>query len=161
MAADQTYGPLVYKKDGGNTLVFAAGAQIINDTGASNEWNIRVRFTVAQVNAGATILPAVAGLKYRLIDCSAIAIGGSAGSVTTVDILGTQATAGVKLVSFAQANLTQSTVLYPGITGATVLSDGASFAPNDANTAITIGKTGSNVDTATSIDVSLSFALDA
>lgn len=123
--------------------------------------NTRQRFTIAQVNAGATILAAVAGYKYRLIACKAISVGGAAAAVTTVDILGTQAASGVKLVAYAQASLTQSTVLTDGGSGATVLADGASYAQNDANTAITIGKTGSSVTTATHIDVILSYALEA
>lgn len=122
--------------------------------------NTRQRFTIAQVNAGATILAAVAGRKYRLIDVEAISVGGAAGSVTTVDVLGTQSASGVKLAAFAQASLTRSTVLRPGVSGTAVLADGASFVQNDVNTAITIGKTGSAVDTATHIDVNLTYALE-
>ena len=40
--------------------------------------NIRSRFTIAQVNAGATILAAIPGHKYRMVRCSAIAGGGDA-----------------------------------------------------------------------------------
>ncbi|MGE0363364.1 MAG: hypothetical protein AB7R67_21810 [Vicinamibacterales bacterium] len=128
--------------------------------GAGIARNIRSRFTIAQVNAGATILPAVAGRKYRLIDVLGIAVGGAAGAVTTVDVLGTQGASGVKLAAFAQASLTQSTVLRPGVAGTAVLADGASFVQNDVNTALTIGKTGSSVTTATHIDVILTYALE-
>lgn len=120
---------------------------------------IRTRFTAAEVNAGATLLAALAGFKYRMVDCTAIAIGGNAATVTTVDILGTQSTA-VKLVAYAQAQLTRSTVLRPGITGATVLADGASFVQNDANTPITVGITGSNLATATHIDVVFTYVVE-
>lgn len=121
---------------------------------------IRSRFTIAQVNAGATILAALPGYKYRMVDALAISVGGAAATVTTVDILGTQTTA-AKLVAFAQASLTENTVLRAGGTGADVLAAGASFIANDANTAITIGKTGSNVATATHIDVVLSYVIEA
>ena len=121
----------------------------------------RIRSTIAEINAGKTLLPALPGLKYRLIEAIAIAYGGAATAVTTVDVLGTQATAGVKLVAFAQANLTQSTVLRSGGTGAAVLADGASHAANDVNTAITVGKTGSNVATATGIDIILTYAIES
>jgi hypothetical protein len=47
-----------------------------------------------------------------------------------------------------------------GGAGAAVLADGASYAANDTNTAITIGKTGSNVTTATNIDVNLSYTIE-
>lgn len=122
--------------------------------------NVRKRFTISQINAGAGLLPAVAGYKYRLLNAKAIAYGGSVGATTTVDILATQGAASVKLVAFAQTSLTQSTVLSPGGTGATVLADGASFVPNDAGTALTIGKTGSALTTATGIDVILDYILE-
>lgn len=123
--------------------------------------SIRTRFTIAQVNAGATILAAVAGYKYRLIDCLAIAVGGAVGVLSTVDILATQAAGGVKLAAYAQASLTQSTVLRPGVAGTAVLADGASFVQNDANTAIAIGKTGGTGTVATHVDVILTYALEA
>lgn len=112
----------------------------------------RVRFTIAQVNAGATLVPAITGKRIRMVSCKAIAIGGAVGAVTTVDVLGTQSTA-TKLVAFAQASLTQSAVLTDGGTGAAVLADGLSYISNDVSTGITVGKTGSNATTATHIDV--------
>jgi hypothetical protein len=120
--------------------------------------NVRRRFTIAEVNAGATLVPAVAGRTIRMVACKAIAVGGAAGAVTTVDVLGTLTTAR-KLVAYAQANLTQSAVLADGGTGAAVLADGASYTANDAGTAITVGKTGSNVTTATHIDVIFDYVL--
>jgi hypothetical protein len=120
--------------------------------------NVRQRFTIAQVNAGATLVPAVAGKAIRMVDCRAIAVGGAAGAVTTVDVLGTSTTAR-KLVAYAQANLTQSAVVGAGHAGGAVLADGASFTANDAGTAVTIGKTGSNVTTATHIDVIFDYVL--
>ena len=44
-------------------------------------------------------------------------------------------------------------MLTAGGTGAAVLADGASYTANDVSTGITVGKTGSNVTTATHIDV--------
>jgi len=119
----------------------------------------RQRFTIAQVNAGATILPAVAGYKYRLIDAKIVSIGGAASGLTTLDIIGTVSTAR-KLVAAAQAGLTQSTVVRDGDATGAVLADGASYTQNDANTAITIGKTGGSLATATHVDVELTYALE-
>jgi len=113
----------------------------------------RQRFTIAEVNAGATILPATPGIGYRMVGAILIAVGGAVGTATSVDILGTASSASRKLVEGAQANLTQSAVVRDGGTGGAVLADGASYTQNDANTAITIGKTGDAVDTATHIDV--------
>lgn len=119
----------------------------------------RKRFTIAEVNAGATLVAAVAGKSIRMVNCKAIAVGGAAGAVTTVDVLATLST-GRKLVAFAQANLTQSTVLTAGGTGAAVLADGASYTANDASTAVTVGKTGSSATTATHIDVIFDYVVE-
>lgn len=121
---------------------------------------VRKRFTIAQVNAGATLLPAIAGAKYRMLAASGISIGGAAGAVTTVDILATLAAGSRKLVAFAQASLTQSSVLKDGGAGAAVLADGASYTANDAGTAVTVGKTGADVTVATHIDVALTYSIE-
>ena len=125
-------------------------------------YSVRTRFTIAQVNAvgGATLLPAIAGYKYRMVSATAIAVGGAAAAVTTVDILATLSSSRT-LVAFAQASLTQSTVLTAGESGGTVLADGASYTANDANTAVTVGKTGSDITTATHIDILFDYVLEA
>jgi len=139
-----------------------ATLQTLNVTGsvvaAGVVLNVRRRFSIAEVNAGATLVPAVVGKAIRMAACKAVAVGGAAGAVTTVDVIGTSTTAR-KLVAFAQANLTQSTVLADGGTGAAVLADGASYTANDEGAAVTIGKTGSSVTTATHIDVVFDYVL--
>lgn len=134
----------------------------LNSSGETKDQNsevkhVRRRFTTAEVNAGVTLLPAKAGVKYRMCDAIMIAIGGNAATATSVDILGTQSAASVKLVAGAVAGLTQSAVARAGATNISVLADGASFVDNDVNTAITVGKTGSNLATATHVDVLLSY----
>ena len=141
-----------------NKLGTIAGQHNINKTGDVHVQ--RFRKTIAQINAGATLLAAIAGFKYRLVDAYAIAIGGAVGSVTTVDLLGTQSSSSVKLVAFAQASLTEDTLLRAGASGAAILAGGVSFVACDVNTAITVGKTGSDVDTATDVDFVLTYALD-
>lgn len=126
---------------------------------AGRTLTIRKRFTVAQVNAGATLLPALPGIRYRMVDAFAIAVGGAVTSVTTVDILGTLSSSR-KLVAFAQANLTQSAVVRAGGAGGAVLADGASFTPNDAGTAITVGITGASITVATHVDFTLVYSLE-
>lgn len=164
---DQTYGPKIYKKANGDTMVVASGGEIQVESGglvtdAVNPivHNLRTRLTIAQVNAGVTLLAAIAGKSYRLTGCDAIAYGGAVGAVTTVDVKGVQATSTVKLVAFAQASLTQSAVLKMGGSGAAVLADGASHTACDVNTAITLAITGSNVTTATGIDIILSYTIE-
>jgi len=158
-----SYNTLVYTEQGGGRQVIASGGMFDAQFGSivtGLVLNLRTRATAAEVNAGLTLLPALAGYKYRLIDTTMIAIGGNAATVTTVDILGTQ-TSEVKLVAFAQAQLTRSTVLRPGITGAAVLADGASFVANDANTAVRVLKTGSDMATATHVDIILTYVIEA
>jgi hypothetical protein len=170
---DTTYVPKIYKEPGGDTMVAADGGIVKVESGAAINVesggliqddllvkNIRVRATVAQVNAGLTLLAAVTGYSYRLVDCAMIAIGGAVSAVTTIDILGTQTTS-KKLVAFGQVELTQSTVLKPGIAGATVLADGASFVACDAGTAISVLKTGTDAATATHVDIILSYVIEA
>jgi len=142
-------------------LVGPAGLVTGPTNGPSNVVNLRMRATIAQINAGLTLVAAIPGFKLRVVNARAVAVGGNAGTVTTVDILGTQAAASVKLVAFAQASLTESTVLTAGGSGAAVLADGASFAQCDTNTAITLGKTGSAIDTATAVDISLDYVAEA
>lgn len=120
---------------------------------------LRKRLTIAQINAGATLLPAIPGAKYRLIDAYAIAVGGAVTSATTVDVSGTSTTAR-KLVAFGQAALTQSALVRAGAAGGVILADGASFTANDVNTAITAGVTGSAITVATHVDFQLTYAIE-
>lgn len=122
---------------------------------------VRRRATIAEVNTGFTLIPALAGQKLRLVDASAIAVGGAVAAVTTVDLIGTQATSAVKLVAWTQASLTQNTQVRSGATGGTILAGGVSYAVNDTATAITVGKTGSDITTATHVDFLVSYTIEA
>lgn len=123
--------------------------------------DVRTRLTQAQIAAGTAVLPALVGYKYRLVDFAAIAIGGNAAGATAVVITGTQSATVVNLVTVPVANLTQSTVVVPATSGVTVLADGASFALNDANTAISVSQTGSPLLGCTSVDVCVSYTLES
>ena len=156
-----SYNTLNYDAQGGALSVIGGELRIVSGGYVSGGaiLNKRQRFTIAEINAGATLLPAISGKSYRMIGCKAISVGGAAGAVTTVDVLGTVSTSR-KLVAYAQANLTQSTVLVDGGTGGAVLADGASYTANDAGTAILVGKTGSSVTTATHIDVIFDYVVE-
>lgn len=131
------------------------------DSNVGVELCIRRRFTIAEVNAGADILPALdTSFKYRMIDAMMVAVGGAAGAATTVDITATLAAASRKLLAVAIAALTQSAVVRAGAANATVLADGASFTANDANTAVRIGVTGAPLTTVTHIDVVLCYVIE-
>jgi hypothetical protein len=127
----------------------------------------RTRVTIAQINAGLTLLPAVPGVKWRINDLKMIAVGGAVTAATDVRLLGTRAASSVALGIAAVAGLTQSTVLRLGSPFATAgtasivaLADGATFTQLDNNTAVTIGKTGGTAATATHVDVILEYVAD-
>jgi len=119
-------------------------------------FNLYHRVTTAEVNAGHTLLVPPPGMKVRMIDCALIAIGGAATGATTVDILD----GATKLVAAAVAGLTQSALLRAGDTNGAILADGASFVVRAADAPITIGVTGSDLATATHVDVLLTFSLE-
>jgi hypothetical protein len=126
--------------------------------------NKRVRVTLAQINAGFELLPALAGYAYRLIDWSLTAIGGAAATATSVDLIGTQAAAAARPVVTAVSALARSAIIGRGHANSVVLADGASQAPLDANTALTIGTQAAgagNLATCTHIDVNLTYAVES
>lgn len=120
----------------------------------------RTRVTIAQVNAGFALLPALPGVKWRVIDAAMISVGGAVGAATTVDITGTKSGSASKALAVAIAALTQSALVRAGAANATLLADGASFTAYDANTALNIAKTGSTATTATHVDVFLEYVAD-
>ena len=122
--------------------------------------NTRVRKTIAQVNAGCELLPAIPGKKYRVIDIELIAYGGAVAAATSVEVEATQSGSGVDLLSVAVAGLTQSAIVNMIHTNSTVLADGASKVVNDVNTAINASKTGSAITTATGIDFNITYVLE-
>lgn len=130
-----------------------AGSNVVSDSGLI----LRRRVTLAEVNNGLVLLPALSGFHYRIHDMSELAVGGAAGGTTTVDILGTVAAVVVKLLAVAIAALTQSALVRAGAANATILADGGSFVDLDTNTAVSIGKTGAALTTATAIDVFILF----
>lgn len=135
--------------------------EVLVDGNTGGVQHLRVRTTTANVNAGATLLPAIPGRSYRLVDATMISIGGNAAGATAIRITGTQSASSVQLVSNTVASLTQSTRVLAGVTAnSSILADGASFNACDANTAITLTASGT-LTTSTNIDVLLSYVVDA
>ncbi len=124
-------------------------------------YTLRTRVTLAQLNAGLTLLAALgAGFSYRLFDFALIAIGGAATTGTSVNIIGTRSAAPVQLGVVAVAALTQSALVRAGAANAVLLADGASFTALDVNTGITIITVGAAMTVLTNLDVTLTFAID-
>jgi len=169
-----SYNTKVYNEQGGAKRVVADGGTIEVQNGGKIDaqsgsivtglvLNKRVRATTAEVNAGLLILPQLAGYKYRIVDLTMIAIGGAAQTATSVDIVTTQGGSAARPFVVAVAALTQSAIVKPNSANVTVLADGASFVANDANTGVYVSKqaAGSNLATATHIDVILSYMVEA
>jgi hypothetical protein len=129
------------------------------DSLQGSERTLRQRVTLAQLNAGVTLLPAVPGFIYSLLDAKLVAVGGAAAVGTSVNIIGTRAAVPVQLLVVAIAALTQSAVVRAGAANAVVLADGASFTPLDVNTGITVITVGSAMTTLTNLDVVLEYNL--
>jgi len=112
--------------------------------------------TVAEINAGHTLVTVPAALAFRLVGIKAVAYGGACGAVTSVDV---KASA-VILASYAQANLTQSNLLDLKTTGTTLLADGASFTSQPVGVDITVIKNGSDTTTCTGIIFDIDYVLE-
>jgi len=117
---------------------------------------LRTRITLAQANAGVTLLPALPGVKWQLLDWVMIALGGNAATATSLNIAGTSAASAVQLAVTAIAALTRSAVVRAGAANAVVLADGASFAALDVNTAVTCVSVGT-MATATGFDITIDY----
>ena len=129
--------------------------------------SLRTRLTTAQVNAGADLLGALPGVRWRLFDAAMIAIGGAATTNTSVNITGTRSGSAVQLFIAATARLAQSVKLVTGtpfaIAGAeslTSLADGASYTQLDNNTAVRATNVGAAMTVATHIDFLFSYVAD-
>lgn len=141
---------------------------VYQDSQLPIRYTLRTRVTLAQLNAGFTLLAALgAAYSYRLIEASFIAVGGAATTGTSVNVIGTRAAAPVQLCVVAIARLVQSVLLRTGTPFATAgaesittLADGASFSALDVNTPITVITVGSAMTVMTNIDVVLDFAID-
>lgn len=148
--------------------MYPEGSGQVTDPISGNDLKqLRRRCTAAEINAGVTLLPAIPGKKYRIIDITMISVGGAAAGATDVRVLGTRAGSSVALGIAAVAGLTQSTALRLGLPFATAgtaaivpLADGASHTQLDNNTAVTAGKTGGSLTGSTNIDVILTYAVD-
>jgi hypothetical protein len=143
--------------DGSETYCVQAVRGIIKGSAEGTVvYNTFHTITIAEINAGHTVVTVPASRQFRLVDVKAVAYGGACGAVTTVDLLA----GATKLATYAQANLTQSNTMSIGSTGVTVLADGASFAAQTADQDITVGKTGADVTTCTGVKLVLSYALE-
>jgi hypothetical protein len=117
----------------------------------------RTRVTLAQLNAGFTLLPARPGVKWQILDMRMIAVGGAATTADSADIAGTRAGSAVLLFVTLVAALTRSTLVRTMAGNTSILADGASFTPLDVNTPVTVKTTGTAMTVLTNLDVFLHY----
>lgn len=111
--------------------------------------------TTGEVNAGHVIVPAAAGRTLCVVGGWLRALGGAAGTCTSVDIKDTNSSA-VVAIAFAQASLTQDTVLKMGDAGTTLTTVGTALTANEG---LQIETTGTAMDTATSVDYAIEYVV--
>lgn len=121
---------------------------------------LRTRVSPTQLAAGLALLPALPGVRWRLVDAKQIAVGGAATTSTSCNLQGAVAGVATQLLATAVAALTQSAVVRAGATNAVVLADGASFVQQDANTAMTAKTVGGTLTVATFIDYFIEYVAD-
>jgi hypothetical protein len=128
-------------------------------TTAGGMFSVSANLTLAQVNAGTTILPAVIGQTYKVQHVSIQAIGGAAAACTLVEVADTAASP-IVAMSSTVAGLTQNTRVTES--SAATIAVTTAFAP----TALTAGKgiqvlsTCSACTTATSFNVVVFFTIN-
>jgi hypothetical protein len=136
----------------------ARGSRYIGDTlvdfGVAK--TLRAHLTLAEVNAGAPLLPALFGVRWQLLEWTMLARGGNAGGATSLNISGIREGSAVHLAVTAIAALVRSAIVRAGSANAVVLADGESFEPLDVYTAVTCVSVGM-MTTATSFDVTISY----
>lgn len=130
---------------------------LADDAKAMLVHTVRARVDAAGVNAGTKILDVSDAYKVRMVDCTMIAIGGTAGGATGVQVK----CGSTVLINAAVAGLGQSVVARAGATHIAVLANGASFVAQGAGDDVIVIKDGSDLTTATHIDVIFSYVLEA
>ncbi len=139
-----------------NAASVAVGAATVPVTvsGAKPVLGIVRRCTAAEVNAGYILLADAAGRTVTVLDCRMRAIGGAAADVTSVDLV--ENTSGNLISRQVVAQLTENTICGAWTTNSVHTYTGVA---GTAGKGFTIIKNGSNIATATHIDVFVQYTL--
>jgi len=116
--------------------------------------SVQVAVSLAEVNAGKTIIPAVTGKQILVLDFNFV-MDGSFAAVTSVELEDSSAT--VNVCSLAQAQMTDDAVLSKDTTGVTMgvgLAEGITVSE-----ALVLTKTGLDATTATGLTVAITYML--
>lgn len=112
------------------------------------------QLTKAQVNAGVIVVPRAPGRVYYVVDAWMRAIGGACTANTSIDI--TDDTTGTIACLFAQAGLTQNTVLRAGAANTTATNLNAALTQGEG---IKVANVGTAADTLTHLDVCIHYVV--
>jgi len=136
------------------TLASTQSATDISTALDSYGRTVQVSVSLAELNAGKTLIAAVTGSQILVTDVN-IVCDGSFGALTSAEIEDSSAT--VNICSVAQAQMTDDAVLSKGIAGFTAgvgMGEGVTVSES-----VVITKTGSNATTATGLVVTLHYIL--
>jgi hypothetical protein len=152
--------PLTIDKTGAVYLTNGSGTPgaAVGITSAGATFSVSANVTLAQVNAGITILPAVTGQTYKVNHFLLTAVGGTTAGCTSVNISDTTGTP-VNAAAVAIAALTSGTPVDETISGVTLTA----FAPTalTANQGIQVRHVGSACTTSTSFNVVVFFTINS
>lgn len=112
------------------------------------------QLTTAEVNAGKIVVPRAPGRVYTVVDAWMRAIGGAAGSNTSVDI--TDDTTGTVAASFEDAALTQNTVCRAGAANTAATGLNTALAQGEG---LKVANVGTDMDTASALDVCIHYTV--
>jgi len=124
--------------------------------GGTVVYNITFDATLALINANAVVVSVPVNRRFRLIDAMAVAYGGAVTGLTLLELV----CGATVLVSYAQTNLTENTLLKFGDTGVTLLAAGASFSAQTADVDLQVTRTVADAETATGVRFIITYALD-
>ena len=113
--------------------------------------------SLSEINAGHTLLAAVAGRTVTVVDWSMTAVGGAAGTATAVTLSDT-AGSPVLIATVAVAALVEGTVVKPNSANVTDGAAGVGLGLT-AEKGITIEKTGSALDTLSDITITIHYTI--
>lgn len=142
----------------GNQLADATGALSLSTAGNGPIYSVYGSATLAQINAGVTIVPAVTGRTLKIVGVLLQAIGGAAAGCTAIQVDDTTGTPVVG-VSVAVAGLTQNTIVTEAT--ATNVTLTTFLTALTANKGLQIIKTGSSCTTLTSLNYRVLYTVNS
>jgi hypothetical protein len=114
--------------------------------------------SLAELNAGVTVLPAVAGLRYRIVNFGVMCIGG-ANATEAFQVKGTVSSVVTVLMSqtaIAQGNLQRFTAAGTQLPA----TDGVAYAPLDVNTPVIVDSASGGATGPTSYQLLIDYVLE-